>query len=77
MLKCPQCNSNNIADILFGMPSFSEDLLKKKNEGKIVFGGCVIDENFNPELHCNKCKYQWDKSRPGEGRFKIEDVIDE
>ena len=69
MTNCPNCNSDNIASILFGMPAFSEELMKDKEEGKVVFGGCVIDESFRPDLHCNDCKYEWEKPNPKTGHY--------
>ena len=69
MKKCPKCKSNSVASILFGMPAFSEKLMKDKDEGRVVFGGCVIDENFRPDWHCNQCKYEWEKSKQNEGLY--------
>ena len=68
-MKCPQCNSPSIASILFGMPSFSEKLMRDKDEGRVVFGGCVINESFNPDLHCNDCKYEWEIPNPKTGHY--------
>jgi len=34
MLNCPNCNSESVATILFGMPSFSEKLMKDRDEEK-------------------------------------------
>jgi hypothetical protein len=51
------------------MPSFSEKLMKDKDEGKVVFGGCTIDERFQPNYQCNECDYQWEKKRTKDGIF--------
>jgi hypothetical protein len=56
-MNCPKCNSHKIASIFFGMPNFSEELMKDKEDGKVVFGCCVLDDSFNPDFHCNDCKY--------------------
>jgi hypothetical protein len=57
--SCPKCKSNSIAEIVYGMPDFDDeelkrDLLKKK----IVLGGCVV-WGGDPKLQCNDCEYQW------------------
>ena len=49
MKKCLKCKSISVASIPFGMPAFSEELIKDENEGRMVFGGCLIDENFLPD----------------------------
>ncbi len=53
-IKCPYCNSKNIADILYGMPAFNEQMKKDIEDGKLVLGGCCVDER-NPDYHCNDC----------------------
>lgn len=52
---CPRCGSRNAAQILWGMPAFSEDLEKKLKSKEIVLGGCCVSDN-DPAYHCNKCK---------------------
>jgi primosomal protein N' len=37
--KCPNCGSKSIAEILYGMPAYSEDLQKKMDEGTMFLGG--------------------------------------
>jgi len=69
MKKCLKCKSISVASIPFGMPAFSEELIKDEHEGRMVFGGCLIDENFLPDWHCNQCKYEWEKSKPSEGLY--------
>ena len=68
-MKCPKCRSKSVASILFGMPAYSEQLIKDQEEGKVVFGGCVIDEHFNPDWHCNECEYEWEKNKPNQGYY--------
>ena len=60
--KCPKCNSDRIAEILYGFvlpndPELNEEL----NSGKIILGGCCI-EGDSPAWHCNNCKYEWGKA---------------
>ena len=52
--KCPHCGSRNTANILYGMPAFSEKFQKDLDNGKIVLGGCCIT-GFDPKKHCNDC----------------------
>ncbi len=63
-IGCPRCGSKNVARYLYGYPAYSEDLKKKVDSGKIVFGGCClssVDVNGKqvfcmPEYSCNECK---------------------
>jgi primosomal protein N' len=43
--KCPDCGSEKIARILYGLPSFSESLRKRIENNEIVLGGCCITGN--------------------------------
>lgn len=69
MKKCPRCGSKNVAEILYGMPAYDDELQKKLDEGKIVLGGCCIctaDINgkqveVTPSMHCNDCKKDFGK----------------
>lgn len=59
-MKCPFCGKTDIAEILYGMPFFSDKLQKELEEGRIILGGCCISEN-NPEYHCNNCSKDFPK----------------
>ena len=50
--------------------------MKDRALGKIIFGGCSIDEKFQPDYQCNKCAYQWDKKKPVDGIFASKDEIE-
>lgn len=52
---CPRCGSKKTAQILWGMPAFSDDIDKKIKNMEIVLGGCCISYN-DPTYHCNTCK---------------------
>jgi predicted RNA-binding Zn-ribbon protein involved in translation (DUF1610 family) len=52
--KCPECGSDKIAWILYGLPSFSENLRKKLKNDEIVLGGCCITKN-DPSWKCIDC----------------------
>jgi len=54
--KCPNCNGTNHAKIIYGLIADmrkAEELIKK---GKIVRGGCTIDDL---EWKCNDCRTRW------------------
>lgn len=52
--KCPQCGSLNVAEILWGMPAYDEELERRLANGSIVLGGCCISP-ADPDWHCNDC----------------------
>ncbi len=52
---CPRCGSRHVAQILHGMPAFTEELQRELAEGKVVLGGCDIDIfHPTPSCHCNE-----------------------
>lgn len=63
-IRCPRCGSEHTAEILYGMPAFSEELKKKMDSGEVVLGGCEIVTvpvngrvvQLGPERYCNTCK---------------------
>jgi hypothetical protein len=64
--------------ILYGMPSWSDQLEKDIDSGKIVLGGCIIDvdENGNqidPMWECSKCGVQVYKNAIPDFWFKEND----
>lgn len=69
MKRCPRCGSKNVAEILYGMPAYDEELQKKLDKGMIVLGGCCINSadingeqvNVMPSMHCNDCKKDFGK----------------
>ena len=52
--RCPACESEKIARILYGMPAFSEELHNKLNNKEIVLGGCCITGD-DPTWKCVDC----------------------
>lgn len=58
--KCPKCGSGDVAEILRGMPHFTEQLEKDIADHKIVLGGCCVTEN-DPSFHCNACGKEFGK----------------
>ncbi len=56
--KCPNCQSTNRAEILWGLPADMreiEDLIERK---EIVLGGCIVTGN-DPKWKCNECLTRW------------------
>jgi hypothetical protein len=54
--NCPECGSENVAEIIFGYPG--EELIGQSERGEIVLGGCCVTED-DPEWHCNDCDISW------------------
>jgi len=52
--KCPECSSNKLANILYGYPINSPELMEKIGQGKIVLGGCVVTGS-DPDWKCIDC----------------------
>ena len=63
-IKCPHCGSTDTAEIIYGMPAFSERMQKKLDKKKWTLGGCCIslvkvgesEVNVGAKRLCNKCK---------------------
>jgi hypothetical protein len=63
--NCPRCDSKRVADILYGLPDFSDELVRKLDAGEIVLGGCTIFEG-DPTWHCVACGHRWgEQELPG------------
>ncbi len=58
--KCPRCKSEDVVEIIYGMPT--EELLKEiEKKGNYWLGGCCISPD-NPDYHCKNCDYEWENS---------------
>ncbi len=54
---CPKCNQfSNIVPIIYGEPS--EEGIKNEKEGRIFFGGCIMEKD-SPRKYCKKCKLKF------------------
>jgi isocitrate lyase len=53
---CPQCDSEDVVDIVYGYPS--EQTLQSWFKKEIELGGCIIQDE-NPRHKCKKCEHQW------------------
>lgn len=54
--RCPLCNSENVAGILFGYPG--PEMSEASERGEIVLGGCCVTED-DPKWHCKDCEREW------------------
>ena len=43
--NCSQCGSKKIAEILYGMPAYSDELQRDLDLGKVVLGGCGVSDD--------------------------------
>jgi len=70
-LCCPKCGSKNIARYLFGLPDFdNKKLCAQVDAGKIVLGGCVIEQDVSPKYYCNDCDESFGIYMPSRGKRK-------
>lgn len=56
---CLECDSQNIALILWGYPGdFNEEMEKQVKRKEIVMGGCLVTDH-DPKWECNVCFNRW------------------
>jgi hypothetical protein len=53
---CPECNSQEVVPILYGMPT--AQAAEEEEKGKLFIGGCCIYED-SPKWHCKACGNEW------------------
>jgi len=53
--KCPVCGFKPVAEILYGMPVFSQELEEEMKAGKVTLGGCDISPG-QPSWECSRCE---------------------
>lgn len=51
---CPNCQSTNHAEILWGLPADMKEIEGQLNRQEIVLGGCLVT-NHDPFWECNEC----------------------
>ena len=69
-IECPNCGSCNIAEILWSLPSFTDELQKEHAEGKVVLDGCCVSFD-DSKYECNDCLRRFGKSMFTEGFVEI------
>lgn len=52
-VKCPECGSENVAEVLYGMPAYDEELQAKIDAGDVVLNGCEFA--FGEPMHPYEC----------------------
>jgi hypothetical protein len=55
---CPECQSTNVAEYLYGYPS--DEAAEAANRGEVILGGCMppfIEPA--PQLRCGDCDHEW------------------
>jgi hypothetical protein len=40
--RCPKCGSARIAELIYGEPAYSKELVAVIEEGKIILAGCIL-----------------------------------
>lgn len=55
---CPDCNSKQVINIVYGYPS--QDIAGDAEKGKVKLGGCVIKPE-NPIYFCKECQNEWNR----------------
>ena len=53
---CPDCNSDDVAKIVYGYPDL--DLILQAGDRRLKLGGCCVTED-DPEWHCWQCEREW------------------
>jgi hypothetical protein len=56
--KCPDCGSDRVASILYGLPGFTGDLKRRLDAGEVILGGCCVSD-YDPIWQCIKCQHRW------------------
>ena len=70
-VKCPKCKmSNAVVPIMYGYPS--HETWEKCDRGEVKLGGCMATD-VDPDYHCNKCNYEWNKDNPHYGNYSDSD----
>ncbi|MEQ9617581.1 MAG: hypothetical protein RIG61_00210 [Deltaproteobacteria bacterium] len=56
MIVCPECGSEDVVPIVYGLPT--PDTFESAGRGEIRLGGCEIEED-SPTLICKSCGREW------------------
>lgn len=60
-ITCPQCGSDHIAAILYGMPALTEELERKIEAGEVVLNGCeIVLGEPQYQFECQECGHRFD-----------------
>ena len=53
-ITCPECGSERIAEVIYGMPAYSAEFQAKLDAGEIILNGCLVDGPVLP-YQCRDC----------------------
>ena len=53
---CPNCASDDVIPIIYGLPS--EETEESAQKGEFILGGCIVEEG-SPNLYCKSCEHNW------------------
>jgi hypothetical protein len=56
--ECPQCHAKQVAEILYGVPHYSEALRAELDSGRSCLGGSWA-WGESPQWRCFSCKHEW------------------
>lgn len=59
-IKCPKCGSQNVIEIMYGLPSAEAG--ESAARGEIKLGGCCRT-NHDPSHYCKNCNYRFGKRK--------------
>ena len=57
-MKCPECGSLRVAEILWGYFPDCKSIEEKFDKGEFVLGGCLVSDH-DPRWECNECSHHW------------------
>ena len=57
-MKCPKCNNENFAKILWGYFPPTDEIENGLNREEYTMGGCLVTDN-DPKWECNDCNHRW------------------
>jgi len=55
---CPQCHSKQVAEVVYGVPHYSEKFQAELNSGRICLGGSWAWDK-SPQWRCLSCRHEW------------------
>ena len=56
MIVCPECGSEDVLPIIYGLPAPETE--ERAQRGEVRLGGCIVEEG-SPTLVCTLCGREW------------------
>lgn len=60
-ITCPHCGSSNIARVLFGLPSYSDEIQRQIDAGDVVLAGYHVPSFGGEPYLCHDCGLRFDQ----------------